>query len=116
MADEISAVRISELVVLDRPYQTLEMEMNGVKIRWYIKYNVKFDYWTFDLYKGAKPLLHGRRIVLDIDLLAPYNFGLGQIICIHSPTKLVTKEPNRQNLPARETKLLLLWTENVTVD
>lgn len=44
-----------------------------------IRYNPTTDRCTLDLSIDDQPVLHGRKIVTGVDLLAPFDFGLGVI-------------------------------------
>lgn len=71
------------------------VENRRVTIR--LRYNVSSDRWSFDLSIDDLPVLHGRRIVLGVDLLAPFNFGLGVIFAAPLTVNAV---PDRDALPS----------------
>lgn len=107
---------IVELFVEDTPYQVMEVTMNGQRVNLYLKYNTMNDHWVMDIYKDGSPLLTGRKLVLDMDLLGRYNFNLGSIICLHVTSKTTVSEPNRYNLVNGDVRLFMAWEEDVTVD
>lgn len=108
MAQEYS---INELVLLDQPSQTMDVAMNGQRVKFHFKYNTRSDHWTFDLYRGNVALLHGKKLVLGIDLLERYSFGLGSVLCHRFINREEPIEPNRSNLPKRDVRLYLIWQQ-----
>lgn len=68
--------------VMDAPSQRMGLVLNGRRVTLTLNYNKMLDRWSFDLAIDTAPVLHGRRIVLGIDLLAPFNLGLGQVIAV----------------------------------
>ena len=46
------------------------------------RFNPTLNRWTFDLRIGDEDVLFGRRIVLGVDLLQPFNFGIGGMIAV----------------------------------
>lgn len=67
-----------------------------------VRYNVWTDRWSFDLAIDDLPVLHGRRIVTGVDLLAAFDFGVGLIFA--QPNK-AGAEPGRAELPAGDVRL-----------
>lgn len=53
--------------------------INGRRVTMRIRNNPTTDRCTFDLSIDDQPVLHGRKIVTGVDLLAPFQFGLGVI-------------------------------------
>ncbi len=107
---------IVELHLIDEPYQRIKTAMNGQIVELYFKYNTQTDHWTLDVYKDGKPLLSGRKLVLGIDLLGRYNFGLGSLVCSHITSKETVSEPNRYNLVNGDVRVFTVWKEDVEVD
>ena len=67
-----------------------------------LRYNPSNDRWSFDLSIDDLPVLQGRKIVTGVDLLKPFDFGLGMIFAW---TVTPGAEPNRAALPAGTVKL-----------
>lgn len=88
--------------VLDHPDQQFGTIINGRRVTIRLRYNSSNDRWSFDLAIDDKPVLHGRRIVTGIDLLAPFNFGLGVIFAAATAPGAT---PGRQALPSGVVKL-----------
>lgn len=53
--------------------------INGRRVTMRIRNNPTTDRCTFDLSIDDQPVLHGRKIVTGVDLLAPFQFALGVI-------------------------------------
>ena len=90
----------------DQKFSTI---MNGrrVTIRlWYANFN---DRWSADISVDGDPVLHGRKIVSGVDLLAAFDFGIG-VIFSHSEN---SSEPNRDNLPNGLVKIYHATQEEV---
>lgn len=67
-----------------------------------IRYNPTSDRWSFDLAIDDVPVLHGRRIVPFVDLLKPFDLGIGAVFAI---PVTVDAEANRENLPSGAVRL-----------
>ena len=65
--------------VADLPDQKFSVILAGRRVSMRLRYNVSFDFWAFDLAIDDAPVLYGRRIVTGVDLIAPFNFGIGSI-------------------------------------
>lgn len=80
--------------VADQQFAAI-LERRRVTIR--LRYNVTIDRWSFDLSIDDLPRLYGRRIVLGVDLLEPFDFGIGVIF---ASDVTPGSQPTRNNLPA----------------
>jgi hypothetical protein len=69
-----------------------------------LRYNKVLDRWMFDLSIDDVPVLNGRRIVNDRDLLRGFGFGIGALVAF-SPSNA---EPTRNTLPGGKVKLYQL--------
>lgn len=86
----------------DQQFATI---LNGRRVTLRLRYNVTTNRWSFDLSIDDLPVLHGRRIVCGVDLLAPFDFGIGMIVA--APIK-TGSEPDRASLPNGNVKLFHL--------
>ena len=80
--------------IIDQADQKFAVNLNNQRVTMRVRYNPISDRWSFDLSIDDEPVLHGRRIVTGVDLLAAFDFGIGAIFA-HSETDA---EPNRDNL------------------
>lgn len=71
-----------EFEITDAADQQFGAILNGRRVTIRLRYNVTTDRWSFDLSLDDQPVIHGRRIVTGIDLLAPFNLGLGAIFAM----------------------------------
>lgn len=63
--------------------QSVTVQLGGAKYQFKTRYNSRSGVWTFDLYDASQQLMVASvPMVLGQDLLEPYNFGIGRIICI----------------------------------
>lgn len=96
--------------ILDHADQQFGTLINNQRVTVRLRYNPTSDRWTFDLSIDDQPVLHGRRIVTGVDLLAAFNFDLGMIVAL-----AVTDgaEPDKSALPAGTVKLLHATAEEL---
>ncbi len=75
---------IAELPFSSDPAQKFTSQLGDAKYTIEAKYNDRSGVWTFDLYDGASQQLMVASVpmVLGQDLLEPYNFGIGSILCV----------------------------------
>lgn len=88
--------------VTNHPDQQFGTIINGQRVTIRLRYNPTTDRWSFDISLDDQPVVQGRRIVTGIDLLAPFDLGVGMIVAA-----VVTPgaEPGRAALPAGEVRL-----------
>jgi hypothetical protein len=67
------------LSIIDHPDQQFGTVVSGKRITLRVRYNPVNDRWSLDLSIDDLPVLYGRRIVTGVDLLAPFNIGIGVI-------------------------------------
>lgn len=82
--------------ILDQSDQQFGTVIGTKRVTIRVRYNPASDRWSFDLSIDDVPVLHGRKIVTGVDLLAPFNFGLGVIFAAAVTTGSV---PDRSALP-----------------
>lgn len=63
--------------ITDHADQQFGTIINGSRVSLRLRYNPSNDRWSFDLSLDDKPVLQGRRVVTGVDLLAPFDFGIG---------------------------------------
>lgn len=90
-----------EIDILDESRQKFSLILSGQRVTMELMYSVLVDRWSFNLALDGEPVIHGRKMVCDVDLLAPFQLGIGGLF-LHSDTGV---EPNRQNLPLGLVKL-----------
>lgn len=88
--------------IIDAADQQFGTIINGRRVTIRLRYNPTNDRWSFDLSIDDLPVLHGRRIVTGVDLLAPFNLGLGVIFAAEVTPGAV---PDRDALPAGEVRV-----------
>lgn len=65
--------------ISDTADQKFATTLNGQRVSIRLRYNVSNDRWSFDLSLDGDAVLHGRKIVPDVDLIAPFGLGIGVI-------------------------------------
>lgn len=66
--------------IIEAPRQVLSMVLGARRCTIGLNYNTLIDRWMLDLSIDAVPVLAGRRVVTGVDLLAPFDFGIGMLI------------------------------------
>lgn len=84
-----------EFKIIDEPDQQFATVMNNQRVTIRLWYAVFNDRWSADISIDGEPVLHGRKIVEGVDLLAAFNFGIG-VIFAHSEHD---EKPGRDELP-----------------
>lgn len=85
-----------EFTISDAADQQFAAILNNRRVTFRIYYVKASDRWFFDLSIDDTPVLYGRKIVLGVDLLAAFDFGIGSIFVLEvTPGSL----PNRRGLP-----------------
>jgi len=85
-----------EFSIIDEADQQFATVLEGRRVTIRLRYNVTIDRWSFDLAIDDQPVLTGRRIVTGIDMLAPFNLGIGAMFALAEKDGAV---PDRNNLP-----------------
>lgn len=99
-----------EFSIIDAADQQFGTIMNGRRVTLRLRYNPTNDRWSFDLSVDNLPVLHSRRIVTGINLLAPFNLGLGAIVALAT---VAGEDPDRDGLPSRLVRLYAISTEDL---
>lgn len=94
---------VSEIPIIDEADQAFSVILSGFRTDWRVRYNPTTDRWSFDLSVTGQPILSGRRIVTGIDLIAPFDLGIGRIVALDYEQQ--GNLPDRNNLPTRRVRL-----------
>lgn len=87
-----------ELPVIDAADQEFSVVLLNRRATFRLRYAPFSDRWSLDLSLDDEPVLHGRRIVLGVDLLAAFNFGIGHLVAA-TAQEGGTAAPGRDELP-----------------
>lgn len=91
-----------EFSIIDEADQQFATVLDGRRVTIRLRYNVSTDRWNMDLSIDDQPVLTGRRVVTGIDLLAPFDFGIGAVFAFaEKPGTL----PDRNALPRSAVRL-----------
>jgi len=85
-----------EFSVIDEADQQFATILNQRRVTIRLRYNTGIDRWSMDLSIDDQPVLHGRRIVTGVDLLAAFNFDIGVIFAFATAAG---EDPDRDGLP-----------------
>lgn len=92
------------------PDQQFATILNDRRVTLRLRYNVTTDRWSLDLSIDDLPVLTGRRIVCGVDLLEPFDFGIGMLIAVPIKEGSV---PSLDDLPNGNVKLFHLMPEEL---
>lgn len=84
-----------EFTITDAPDQKFATILNNRRVSLRLRYNQLVGRWSFDLSIDDQPVLHGRRIVTGIDLLASFAFNIGVMF---AAAIIPGAEPDRNGL------------------
>lgn len=70
---------LSEIQVNDAPGQIFSLIVAGRKVTLRLRYNTTTKRFALDLAIDETDVLKGRKLVTNVDLLAPFNLGIGSI-------------------------------------
>ena len=87
---------MQEFIVTDAADQRWTAILGGRRCTIRLRYNTVVDRWFMDLSIDDAPILQGRKIVLDVDLLAPFDLGVGALFASANGADI---EPGRSELP-----------------
>lgn len=92
-----------EFIITDAADQEFTVLVAGKRCAFRFRYNTTSDRWTFDLSIQEVSVLVGRRVVLGVDLLAAFDFGIGAVFAVDYEEK--GNAPDRASLPARRVRV-----------
>lgn len=92
-----------ELPIIDAPSQSFTTTLSGRRCDFLVNYSTWAGRWSFDLSIDGVKVLAGRRIVLGVDLIAQFAFGIGSLIA--APWGDDEAEPGRTELPSGRVRL-----------
>ncbi|MCF1502201.1 hypothetical protein L0F51_00280 [Afifella sp. H1R] len=85
-----------EFTIIDAADQKFTAIFGNRRATIRLRYSVFAKRWAIDLSIDDEPVMHGRRLVLNVDVLKTLSLGIGAIF-IAAETD--GAEPNRENLP-----------------
>lgn len=88
--------------IIDAADQTFGTIIANRRVTIRLRWNLSSGRWSFDLAIDDLPVLTGRRIVLGVDMLAPFDFGIGAIFALAA---VPGAQPGRNELPAGDVRL-----------
>lgn len=92
-----------EIPIIDAPSQAFSTTLAGKRCDFVVNYSTWANRWSFDLDVESVRVLSGRRIVLGVDLIAPFNLGIGSLVA--APWGDEDVEPGRTELPSGRVRL-----------
>lgn len=70
---------LSEFDIIDAHGQIFSTVVDNRKITIRLRYNEESEHFSMDLGVDDVPYLTGRKVTSEIDLLQPFDFGIGSI-------------------------------------
>lgn len=68
-----------EFKITDSARQKFSTAIDTRRITIKLSYSHTIGRWSFDLAIDGDYVLHGRRVIPNVDLIEPFNFGVGSI-------------------------------------
>lgn len=99
-----------EFRILDEPRQKFSVLLNRRRVTFELWYSITSKRWSMDLAIDGAPVLHGRRIVTGVDLLAPFNLGIGILFAF---PEVAGAAPDREALPLGIVRLYHITQEEI---
>jgi hypothetical protein len=93
-----------EFDIIDEADQQFGAILDDRRVTMRLRYNTVSERWSLDLSIDDLPVMVGRRLVVGVDLLEAFNFGIGVMFVLPIETK-PDAPPNRENLPDGIVKL-----------
>lgn len=93
---------VTEIPVIDAPRQTLETVLNGRAVGMTLDHSPTTDRWNLAIAVDGVTVLCGRRLVTGVDLLAPFDLGLGGLVVLEIEKGA---KPDRKGLPSGACRL-----------
>lgn len=77
---------IVELPLTADPAQAFTCKLGDTKYFFEARYNSRNGVWALDMYDDAtrQAVILGMAVVLGVDLLEPYNLGIGRLVAMDS--------------------------------
>lgn len=97
---------LRELPIIQAPFQRFETSLMAQAVSFTLEFNTFTGRWSFGLEVAGAAVLAGRRLVPGVDLLAPFNLGLGKLFLVDWEAN--GAEPGRSELPSGKYRLLHL--------
>lgn len=91
-----------EFKITDEPNQRFSMILNNRRVTFRLWWSRVTDRWSFDLAIDDQPVITGRKIVNNVDLLRRFHLGIGSLFCVPI---MFDAEPDRMGLPNGNCKL-----------
>lgn len=92
-----------EIPVMDVPRQVFSTIINGRKVTIRMAYSASVSRFSMDLSIDETPVLTGRKMVANVDLLEPFDLGIGKLFVVGP--KDYTTEPTMEAFAAGTVKL-----------
>jgi hypothetical protein len=93
-----------EITVIDAPWQRLETYLSDTAVSIELFWNTSLERWAMSLAIAGVTVLQGRRLVTGVDLLGPYQFGIGRLFVVDWAGQ--GGQPGRATLPGGQFRLI----------
>lgn len=85
-----------EFKITADPNQKFSVFLDNRRVTFRLWWSRVTDRWSFDMAIDDEPVITGRKIVANVDMLRRFNFGIGALICVPIKPGAV---PDRMGLP-----------------
>jgi len=99
----MTTTAIVELPIISAASQIFTTVLSNRLCMFLVNFSETSKRWSFDLWIENEIALQGRRIVTGVDLIAPFEFGIGEL---HAVPVQPGIEPGRDELPAERVRFV----------
>lgn len=93
-----------EIPVINAPWQRMETYLGDAAVSLELFWNAYLERWSLSLAVAGVTKLQGRRLVTGVDILAPYQLGIGRLFLVDWAAQ--GGQPGRAELPAGQFRLI----------
>lgn len=83
-------------MIMFRPFRSVKQKSSlilaGRRVSFRFWYNQVSERWSFDVALDGADVVTGRRIVTGVDLLAPFNLGIGAVFALSTNGEEPTRD------------------------
>lgn len=102
---------MKEIVLTDAPDQEFEIFYQSKRLKFRFRFLDMLSAWVFDMQVNNVSVIHGRRVNLQTDLIAPFNLGIGRMIAVDYAD--TNAQADRTSIPNREVRIFLATEDEI---
>lgn len=96
--------------IIDAADQQFSQVVNNQRVTFRLRWNLTTGFWSMDIAIDDLPVLAGLRVVLGIDIIAPYDLGIGRVFAL---AHKADAKPGRTELPSGDVRIYHATEEEI---